>query len=120
MKYNLNTKITSALRKVWRYYPARLEAISEAKVDSKHVVCAWCQNLVNIKLSHCDHIEPVIPPEGTGSWDVKIERLFCPKHGYQILCEDCHEEKTRAERDAKKGYRTLMRKPKNDKPKKRN
>jgi hypothetical protein len=114
-KYNLNSAITSALRRAWRFYPERLQAISDSKVDSKHVICAHCQNLVNIKLAKCDHIEPVIPPEGTGSWDVKIERLFCPKRGYQILCENCHDEKTKEERDAKKTYRTLMRKPKNAK-----
>jgi hypothetical protein len=46
-----------------------------------------------------DHIKPVVDPKvGFTTWDELIERMFCEVDGYQILCPDCHEEKTADER----------------------
>jgi hypothetical protein len=45
-----------------------------------------------------DHIEPIVPVTGWESWDSYIERMFCEKEGLQILCEECHDVKTRAEK----------------------
>jgi len=52
-----------------------------------------------------DHIDPVIPPEGFSSWDDTIQRMFCEKDGLQLLCPDCHDEKTADERKERNGSR---------------
>ena len=52
--------------------------------------------IVNIQV---DHIVPVIDSrEGFVSWDRVIERLFCEKEGLQLLCLQCHSEKSKDER----------------------
>jgi hypothetical protein len=49
---------------------------------------------------YMDHIEPVVDPdEGYNGWDSFIERLFCDEEGFQLLCKECHDEKTAQERN---------------------
>jgi len=31
------------------------------------------------------------------SWDIYIDRLFCPKEEYNILCSNCHSKKSKKE-----------------------
>jgi hypothetical protein len=46
-----------------------------------------------------DHINPVVDPHvGFTTWDDVIERMFVEVEGFQVLCPDCHEEKTKEER----------------------
>jgi hypothetical protein len=46
-----------------------------------------------------DHIHPVIDPKkGWKSWDETIKRMFCEVEGLQVLCKECHKEKTNDER----------------------
>lgn len=48
-----------------------------------------------------DHIDPIIDPEvGFVSWNEFIEKLFCEKEHLQLLCHECHTEKTNKERAA--------------------
>jgi len=50
-----------------------------------------------------DHIIPVVcPVAGFLNWDVLIQRLFCEEEGFQLLCHDCHTNKTRDEREDRK------------------
>lgn len=58
-----------------------------------------------------DHVEPVgsapgseKAPPGT-TWDGFVNRLFCPPAGLQVLCRDCHSQKTR---DAYQGGTTAF------------
>jgi hypothetical protein len=52
---------------------------------------------------HVDHIDPVIDPDtGFTSWDAVIKRMFCEKEGFQILCRECHYNKTQDERKRRK------------------
>lgn len=46
-----------------------------------------------------DHILPVVDPDlGFRTWDELIERMFCEAEGLQLLCHQCHTEKTKDER----------------------
>lgn len=114
-KYNLNTAITSALRKTWRNYPPRREALLAARDPGnyKHIICAHCEHSVHEKLSHVDHIVPVVGAHGFVSWDQKIARMFVDADGYQVLCEDCHTLKSARERTEKKLARQAL-KPKKE------
>lgn len=53
-----------------------------------------------------DHIDPIISPEtGFVSWDETIERMFCEAENLQLLCHDCHTQKTNEERNIAKERR---------------
>ncbi len=45
-----------------------------------------------------DHILPVIGTEGFTNWDSVVERMFVEADGLQILCKECHDKKTKIER----------------------
>lgn len=50
-----------------------------------------------------DHIEPVVNPEtGFVSWDEYIERLFVEEDGLQVLCKECHDKKTKEEKERRR------------------
>ena len=95
--YNWDTKIMSALRKVWRFSDIRNAALTAAKspTDLKAVVCAQCGSHVDKRTAAVDHQVPVVPLTGFDSWDAVIERLKSP--ALQVLCDPCHALKTKAE-----------------------
>ena len=53
-----------------------------------------------------DHINPVIPIEGfpnkTWDWNIYIERMFCDTNNLQVLCKECHDGKTKLEKQMRK------------------
>ena len=48
-----------------------------------------------------DHIDPIIPLGGFVSWDSVIERMFVETDHLQLLCKECHDQKTKDERKAR-------------------
>lgn len=95
------TYIKAALRRIWGWYPERKKAKQRAIVGYKGKVevfrCEECDTTPLLrKQVQIDHIEEVDNPEGWDSWDLYIERLFCPASGLKILCLPCHKEKTTA------------------------
>ena len=121
-------KIIQALRKLSYTNPDRKIAFDKAKVESAtHECCickTWCyggeslsnfeslveqypdKNIIKNK-AQADHIKEVIPTEGfsNGSWDWHeyIERLhFCGEQGWQIICVNCHNNKTNNENKRRK------------------
>lgn len=65
-----------------------------------HSKCAGCGELYPETTCSVDHIEPVIDPDkGFKDWDTYIERMYCEKEGFQVLCIACHNAKTKEERD---------------------
>ena len=45
-----------------------------------------------------DHRTPVVDPlTGWTNWDDYVERMFCEESGFDILCHDHHDEKTKGE-----------------------
>jgi 5-methylcytosine-specific restriction endonuclease McrA len=105
--FNLQTKITTALRRVWRFSPNRLDAIKRAKLSPKLVHCAHCKEVFNEKLCCVDHKIPCVSSNFV-DWNTFIANLFCDCDGLQILCEKCHNIKTKKESDARKEYRKSL------------
>lgn len=65
--------------------------------------CSKCKTIVGRKEIKMDHIHPVIRPEiGFESWDIYISRMFPDESGWQALCDICHKEKTKLEKQTKK------------------
>lgn len=92
----------------WR---PRNEAIYKARVCRKqvngkgrevwHYNCAHCpkDKLYTRKQVQADHIVPIVDPEkGFTNWDDYINRLYIGIQGFQILCIDCHKQKTSDEK----------------------
>ena len=44
-----------------------------------------------------DHIIPVVDFDGFKDWDTYIKSLFCSIKNLQVLCRECHKEKTTRE-----------------------
>lgn len=63
--------------------------------------CAGCGELFNSGNVHVDHIKPIVPLTNS-AFNMKIEtilkRMWCPLTNLQVLCKECHKEKTSKER----------------------
>ena len=64
--------------------------------------CEECNDCFAKGDMHADHIDPVIPLNGFDSWDAVIERMFCEKEGFRILCKECHSKVTKEENAARR------------------
>lgn len=98
--------IRSALRQKSRWW----KPITECKLQAKRVYkgtnkrqkfeyqCATCKGWFPEKQINVDHIKPA------GSLNCKedlpgfVERLFCEQENLQVLCETCHDKKTKLEK----------------------
>lgn len=105
--------ITSALRTATQRWPPKFETLREGYVEKKinektgklamHYRCNACKALFPSKGIQVDHIQPVVDPKkGFVSWDVYVDRLFCEKEKLQLLCKECHKEKTALEKTQRK------------------
>jgi len=78
------------LRKSSLRWPARSEALKQARKDRGLYECATCKEQFGKKEVHVDHIDPVIAISGFTTWDSYITKLFGMPDQYQILCVSCH------------------------------
>ena len=70
--------------------------------------CEKCKRVFSRKGVTADHKLPVIDPKkGFENFDVYIRRLFCEAFGFQIICNHCHDKKTKSETQVRKMYRRL-------------
>lgn len=100
-----------------RWKPAQ-EALKDAK-ETYYIKSVMGKDLkrVKFKCAHCglfytrkevclDHIQPIVPVDiGFTNWDDYINRMFCPKEGFQTLCKQCHKIKTKLEGEQRKQFR---------------
>lgn len=99
--------IKAALRGKSRFWKPAQDALKEARVWRNQYKCAICWTIWPSKLpplpwskkrrtnNVIDHIHEVVDEkEGWKNWDSFIERLFCEKEGFQILCYECNKKKT--------------------------
>lgn len=102
--------LRSALRSASARYPPKYEALNRAtrpyvgpdKRRKKERLCAKCQNWFPTTQTQADHI---VPAGRMSNWEEVVpfmQNLFCGVDGYQCLCEQCHLEKTKEERNASK------------------
>lgn len=113
------------LRRLSYRWPARGQAFREAGRTQKEFMrrpginpklvsarvrnffeCAECEKIFPRREVSADHKIPVVDPRvGWVSWDVFIPRLFCDKENFNILCNSCHDTKTKHETDVRTRYR---------------
>ena len=112
-KWNENSAIRSALRRMFSRSPLVREVLQERrrtvprfkkdgtrhKVDTVQHLCNLCNQWVGASVVEVDHIQPVIDViQGFKDWNTYVARLFCPKTNLQIICDPCHDAKTHKER----------------------
>lgn len=115
MDSKLKSKVIVLLRGASRWWPEKNEAKKLARIDRGLYQCNICKGTFGTKEVVADHISPVVDPyKGWESFDIFIERLFCSREQYQILCQQCHDSKTAVEREIRKLVRE-QNKPKKEK-----
>ena len=68
--------------------------------------CGLCGKVFPRREVSADHVDPVVDPKrGWQSWDEYLKRLFCEEDGFQIICNECHDDKTARERKVRQRYK---------------
>lgn len=115
-----NSFIKNALRAASLKWPPKFNVRTAARTSRGVYLCAGYSrqphsvraslppkkgNKKRINNVQVDHVKPVIDPRtGFTSWDNVIKRMFCEAEGLQVLCHDCHQKKTKAEREEAKEF----------------
>lgn len=106
--------IRSALRQKSRWW----KPISMAKQKAKRAYkgankrqrfeykCASCKLYFPDKKINVDHIKPAGSLNSFEDLPQFVKLLFCDLDNLQVLCETCHNKKTKQEKDAKKAIPT--------------
>lgn len=100
--------VKSQLRAASRKWKPINEVFKEARRERGIYECNKCHQWVPLKVSlngkkinnvFVDHVNPIVDPEqGFVSWDEFINGLFCERENLQVLCGQCHDEKSLEER----------------------
>jgi hypothetical protein len=103
------SRLRSAIRKEWMWCELKKQALTRARVARGLYQCEKCAAQVSNKEIEIDHIVKVTPPQGlqTGQdWGTFIHNMFyCGLDGVIALCDKCHEEKSKLEREIVKQYK---------------
>jgi 5-methylcytosine-specific restriction endonuclease McrA len=101
--------IRSALRQKSRFW----KPITECKLQARRLYkgtnkrqkyeyqCNACKNWFIEKKINVDHIKPAGSLNSAQDLPGFVERLFCEVSGLQVLCEKCHDKKTKADKNEK-------------------
>jgi hypothetical protein len=115
--YNLKAQIRGALRNVWRFHPVLQEVLRRDRIERPYVKvdgsvsrvprvffrCYVCNTEHSRKNIDIDHRIPVGDTPGSAlaapglTWDMFIDRLFCPASNLACICKPCHKEKSNRE-----------------------
>lgn len=101
------TMIRSALRHRSRFWKPIALAKQKAKRKYKgpnrrqkvEYQCNECKNWFPDKMVSVDHIEPAGRLQCFNDIAGFVERLFCEVEGLQVLCDTCHDRKTKNEKE---------------------
>lgn len=103
-----NSFIKGQLRAATRKWAPFSDALKTARIRRGEYLCNGCGEEVGasividgkrVKNAVVDHIKPVVDPDkGFTTWDDFINNLFCEEDNLQVLCHECHTEKTNEER----------------------
>lgn len=102
--------IRSGLRQKSRWW----KPITQCKLESRRPYkgtnkrqkfeyqCNSCKGWFPEKKINVDHIIPAGTLTCSADLPAFVERLFCEIDNLQVLCESCHNEKTKSEKDDKR------------------
>ena len=98
--------IRSALRQKSRWWKPILQCKHKARRTYKgpnkrqkfEYQCAFCENWFPEKHINVDHVRPAGSLNSAIDLPGFVERLFCEQDNLQVLCSNCHDEKTKLEK----------------------
>ena len=96
-KFLKNFVMQTLRRGTYRWVYGHVAAKRASTGEHGFKFCESCKGTFRSKDVEKDHVEPVIPVTGFKSWDETIARMFVKSTGYQILCLQCHDNKTKIE-----------------------
>jgi hypothetical protein len=100
-KWNIYTKLRSAIREVWRFSPERRFALKMAMDDiDKKFLCSVCKQKFDKWCVDVDHVTPCGSFLSFDDAPGFLDRMFNGR--LTILCKLCHKAKTKEERRKKK------------------
>lgn len=98
--------IKSLLRRGTTRWGPKIDTLNKAYVKrdinpksgrmAKLYQCNKCKELFPLTDVEVDHIIPIM--EIDIAWDEVIDKMFCEEDNLQVLCKNCHYEKTQEER----------------------
>lgn len=110
-----NSFIRSLLRSGSRKWAPISETMKQARVERGLYLCNICKQCVpptvkdgrrRVTNVFVDHIKPITSPEtGHVSWDEVINNMFCEMDNLQLVCKDCHDIKTKKEKEIAAKFR---------------
>ena len=98
--------IRSALRQKSRWWKPITQCKQKARRPYKgpnkrqkfEYQCKYCEQWFPEKRVNVDHITPAGTLRTATDLPGFVERLFCEIDGLQVLCNNCHDEKTKLEK----------------------
>lgn len=102
--------LITKLRRISLYWPARQECLNASKIERGVFRCNHCKMGFGRKEINIDHIDPVVKITGFINWDDYISKLFCDSSMMQILCLQCHSNKTLTEGFIREAHRQKQKK----------
>ena len=120
-KYNLKSRITSALRKVWRYYPERTKVLKRCETGEHYLKiskgtgkeykapyykCEECGS--KEEKIQIDHIDPIVNYNGFQDWNTYIQRMFIDSEYMRGLCKSCHSGVTLVQSELRKKFKKAL------------
>lgn len=102
--------VAGALRQASNRWPPKFTVRKAAWIERGVYECAGYKRSphpIPAKDVKVDHIDPVVDPAvGFVNWDQYIERLFVEIEKLQVLCETCHNHKSKDEKEIRKNGKT--------------
>lgn len=98
--------IRSGLRAKSNRWPVKYDCLNAAKRPYKgpnkrqkfEFLCNFCKDWFPQKLVSVDHIFPIGSLRCADDLSRFVTLLFCEMDNLQVLCKECHDEKTRRDR----------------------
>lgn len=117
-KYSQFYSIMSAIKRCFSRSPNHREALLKAKCPRKkgprggaRYRCVECKKDFASKDVQVDHIAPVVPIGTLSkdmSWDEMVARIFCSVSNLQVLCKECHKEKSKEENAERRSLKKCL------------
>ena len=102
----IDKQMRRALSRMWLFWPPR-KLFKDSKEESDGLYpCDNCGNRFERNAVAVDHIRPAVPVnEVQATWDAKIKSRLCFEENFQLLCSQCHLQKSKIENAVRREFK---------------